>query len=700
VAKDAGEALEQEILTRLERTKRKHFHLDKLASALGRSHDEIEQAVERLAERGEVVRARKGRIALAARLGLVTGTMNIGRRGKAVVIADDGDVPISLPRAGVRPAMHGDRVLVEVQPYRRRGLRSGTIAKIVERKTVSLVGSVEDAGEHFGPVFVPAGRHAGYVGTLHGEGISARPGDVVAGSIVEYPTTRRGPIVRAERVLGRAGTLPAEIEATCHTMGIPSRFPAAVENAAKGFEEPDAETLAGRRDLRSTLAMTIDPVDARDYDDAVSIERADGGFRLTVSIADVSHYVRPGSPIDAEALERGTSVYFPGRCVPMLPESLSSSLASLLPDVDRLAVSVFLAIDSKGEVAGADFARTVIRSRARLTYERAQAIVDGQEREDPGLSDALAAMAACAKLLHERRMARGAIDLDVPEAVVTVDEHGHPTAIARHGRLLAHRIIEEFMLAANEAMARRLESARVGFLYRIHERPDAEAVATLAARLSVLGLRLPGDGARIAPAAFQKVVEQASGKPHERLVNLLVLRTMTRARYSAYKEIHFGLASDCYTHFTSPIRRYPDLLAHRALCAVLESRATRLPPAEALEPIAEQSSDRERRAMEAERDVDRAAAILFMQDHIGREFAGSVTGVDRYGFWVELDEAFVEGFVPVARLEEYYDFISERMELQSRTSRHALRIGDRIRVRVVAADLADRRLEFEPVRVP
>ena len=697
---DAREALEREILRRARATKRKHFLVDKLVHSLDEPRSDIEAAIDRLVDRGDLVRNRKGRISVPERLGLVTGTVSIGRRGKAVVIADDGDVPISLPQAGVRPAMHGDRVMVAVEPYRRRGLRTGSIQKIVERKTTILVGSLEDAGEHFGPVFVPAGRHAGYIGTLEAGGVKAHPGQVVAGTIVEYPTSWKGPVVRVERVLGRSGTLPAEIEATLHTMGIPSRFDPATEREAHGFSEPNEQALAGRRDLRGTLTATIDPTNARDHDDAVSIERVDGGFRVTVSIADVSYYVRPGSALDQEAFERGTSVYFPGRCVAMLPEALSSHLASLVPDADRLTVSVFLDIDESGRITATDFARTVIRSRARLSYEQAQHVLDGGTHTDANLTDALHAMGECALLLHRARMARGAIDLDIPESVVSVDDEGHPIAIERRPRLAAHRLIEEFMLAANEAVARRLERAQLGFLYRIHERPAEDAVSTLASRLSVLGLRLPGDGATVTPSAFQKIVERAANQPYQRLVNTMVLRTMTRARYSAFKEIHFGLASDCYAHFTSPIRRYPDLLVHRALCGLLAGETAHLPPARRLEPMAEQCSDRERRGMEAERDVDRAAAVLYMQDHVGSTFHGTVTGVDRWGFWVELEEVFVEGFVPVARLAEYVDFVPERMELHSRTSSLVIRIGEPMRVRVVAADLSQRRLEFEPARPP
>jgi len=295
-------------------------------------------------------------------------------------------------------------------------------------------------------------------------------------------------------------------------------------------------------------------------------------------------------------------------------------------------------------------------------------------------------------------MQRGAIDLDIPELEVEVDENGAPTAIRRRPRLAAHRIIEELMLAANEAVAGMLEESRTAFIYRIHEAPDEDSIATLAARLSFLGLHVEHEGATVGPAAFQRVIEQARGRPFERLVHTMCLRTMKQACYSAYKAQHFGLASSCYTHFTSPIRRYPDLIVHRRLCRLIAGNLGDSVTQSQLEPTAKHCSQRERRAMEAERDIERAAAVLYARRHLGQSFDGTVTGVDRRGYWVELDDLGIEGFVPIGRLSEYYEFVEERMELHSRTSRAVIHIGMRQRVRLDAADLAERRIDLAPCR--
>lgn len=692
----AGE-LEGYILRSLSRAKRKHFEIEKLtAKAPGTRHD-IEGVIDHLVHDGRVVRTKKGRVALAERLGVVAGTVRIGPRGRAVVIPDEPDAPISLGHA-VRPAMNGDRVLVDVDPYRRRGLYSGRIREVLERRAKVLVGAVTARGDG-APVLVPTDARSGYIATLTEDSPVPAPGRVVSARIIEYPTSYRDPIVCIEEDLGAAGTLPTEIETVCRTRGIDTEFPADVEGECSKLHEPDATDFEGRTDVRESLTFTIDPEDARDHDDAVSIERTDDGWRLTVSIADVSHYVRPGSATDAEAYQRANSVYFPGRCVPMLPERVSSDLASLVPETDRLAVSVVLNIGRDGTVKGAAFHRSVIRSDHRLAYEQAQSLLDGKGAGlGADVAAALVAMADCAAAIGRQRLARGAIDLDIPEPRVELGEEGLPLRIVRRPRLTTHRIIEEFMIATNEAVARFLESKSVAFLYRIHERPDEESVMSLVARLSPLGLRLSRDGADLAPSAIAAVIEHARELPIARLVNLMVLRSMKQARYSAARDIHFGLASTAYAHFTSPIRRYPDLVVHRALCAtvgVVTAHAAAAPTA-TLEPVAAHCSQRERRAMEAERDINRAAAILLMQKHVGDTFDGEVTGVERYGFFVELSDMFVEGFVPVARLDEYYDYVAERMELQSRTSERTVRIGDRLRVRVEAAELAERRLEFAP----
>jgi len=346
----------------------------------------------------------------------------------------------------------------------------------------------------------------------------------------------------------------------------------------------------------------------------------------------------------------------------------------------------------------ASFARSVIHSVASLTYEQVQSVLDGAEVAGigPQVREALGEMGHLAGLLCQRRMQRGAIDMDLPEAVVELDERGEVATIRKRPRLFAHRLIEELMLAANEAVAARIDAGGQAFLYRIHERPDDDAISQLAVRVKALGLRLEREGALVEPAIFQRLLEAAADSPFARQVGVMVLRTMTQARYSAEKEIHFGLASRCYTHFTSPIRRYPDIVAHRALLAVESGGGVALPSREALRPVAEHTSKRERRAMEAERDVAKGAAVLYMQRWLGKKLEGTVSAVDRYGFNVELDVAFVEGFVHVGRLREYFDFVAERMELQSRVSSACIRIGDRIKVRVAALDLPSRRIDLEP----
>ncbi len=691
--------LAERILATLARGKRTHWSLERLAQKLGAEAADFETAIEQLVRAGEIVRTKKGRIARSDRLGMVSGILKIGRRGRALVIPDEPDAPIAVPQGSWLPAMDGDRVLVEASPYTRRGLRSGSVRRVIERRTEFLVGTAA-GGKRGGRAFVPRNPRAGYVASIDNPQAAGSPGDLLLARIVEYPSGRRGPVVRIERALGPPGSLPAEIEATCCAMGIPLDFPPAVKEEAERLVEPPASSFRGRSDLRKQMLVTIDPSDARDFDDAIGLERRGDGYALTVAIADVSHYVGSGSALDHEALERGCSVYFPGRCMPMLPEAVSGNLASLRPGEDRLALAAFLEVDATGGVVAASFDRAVIRSKRRLSYEQASAVLEASAEgagEDATVAAMLAAMAECAAKLHARRRARGAIDLNIPELEVRVDASGEPKSLRARPRLLSHRIVEEFMLAANEAVASALEQAGYPLLYRIHEAPDEESIATLTARLSFLGLRLQRDGALLRPAVLQEIVDRVAGGERERVVHTMCLRAMQQARYSAHKDIHFGLASPCYTHFTSPIRRYPDLVVHRQLCRLIAGEAPFGGAAGTLQSVAKLASERERRAMEAERDIDRAAAVLFVQHHLGERFAGTVTGVDRRGYWVALDDILVEGFVPVGRLSEYYEYVAERMELQSRSSNRVIRIGMRQQIRVESAELADRRIDLTPI---
>jgi ribonuclease R len=654
---------------------------------------EVESALDVLESRGDVVRTRKGRISTPERLGLVAGRVRGGRNGKAMVITEDGGAPVALPRGGVRPAMNGDRVLVELSPRSHRGLRSGVVRKVLERRTRVLVGALET--KHGDTLLIPRDVREGVIARVV-DPPAVPAGSLVAAEILEYPTSHRDPVVRVTETLGAGGSLPTEIDALCIEAGIPLAFDAPVEAEAIAVAQQSDPEGFERVDLRDALTLTIDPEDAADHDDAIAIEADGSGYRLTVSIADVAHFVRPGSGLDREAAERGNSTYFPGRCIPMLPHVLSAGVASLKQDEDRRALSATLRIDHEGNVGTARFVASWIRSKRLLSYERAQALLDGDTAEDASLVNALQTMASCAEALRARRAARGALDLDIPESEIRLDIDGRPERIRRRPRLVTHRVIEEFMLAANEAVARHLEKARLPFLYRIHETPNDIAIMELVARLRGFGLRVPYEGGALQPGHVRAIIEKVRGRPEERVVNMLVLRSMQQARYSAYKAIHFGLASECYTHFTSPIRRYPDLLVHRALRASVAGDRSMLGSTAALESLADHLSRRERRSMGAEREAARIAAVLMMQAHVGRSFFGIVTMVDRAGIVVELENSFIEGFVPVGRLREYYRFVSERMELQSRTSARAIRLGDRFRVVVTAADVAERRLDFAP----
>ncbi|MFT4571406.1 MAG: ribonuclease R [Candidatus Binatia bacterium] len=689
-------SVERRILEALEKLKKPQATNVRLRKAVGASPRDLEEALDALEERGEIVRGAKNRVSLPSQAGLIAGRVSLGRRGGGVILPDVPGPPLRLKRDNARPALDGDRVLATATPDTRHGLQQGRVASVTERMRTHVVG----AASHRDPRVLEAqdSRLGQYLIALSDDSPEAVAGHTVCAEIVEYPTSWRDLIVRVVEDLGETGSLPTEIEGILRGAGIQREFPETVLEATRSQAAATDEELATRTDLRDLVTFTIDPADAKDHDDAVSVAVTPNGWRLVVSIADVAHYVPAGGVLDAEAFERATSVYLPGTVVPMLPHELSNDLASLRPDVDRLVVSALIDISNDGDVTATDFARSIIRSRARVSYEEAQATLDG----DPPASmpsevrDCIEPMRDCAASLLARRLARGSVDLNLPEAQVVVDDDGNATNIRRRDRIFAHRIVEEFMLAANEAVARFLEQRKAPFLYRIHERPSQKTFAELATRLEAIGLRIDRDGARLEPLVLRAPLAAAKGQPFERQANLMVLRSMTQARYSGVKEIHFGLASEAYCHFTSPIRRYPDLIVHRALLAEL-GFDTGLPLRDAaLEEAAVHCSRRERRAMEAERDAVRVAAALLMRPYIGDVFEATVATVDRWGYGVELDDIFVEGSVHVGRYNEYLDYIPEHMELVSRTSSLSIRIGDHVSVRLDEVDLASRSIEFAP----
>jgi ribonuclease R len=531
-------------------------------------------------------------------------------------------------------------------------------------------------------------------------------------------------------ILGYPEDFGVDVEIIIRKHHIPNRFPPDVLDQAQRIAAviPQAE-MERRRDFRALDIVTIDGETARDFDDAVWVERlSNGNFALQVHIADVSHYVRAGTPIDQEAQGRGTSVYFPDRAVPMLPLELSTEICSLKPKVERLVMSALLEIDRRGDVVSQDFCRGIIRSVERMTYTDVHALLEGdaalRDRYAP-LVSRFELMRELALILNKKRTRRGSIDFDLPEPLIEFDQFGEMTGITRSPRNIAHRLIEEFMLAANEAVASHIAAAGWPMVYRIHELPDPKKVAefeelALQFGVSLIGGALPAkrfgmvsrhsdgrktrrdlvhvdEGLKVTSRQYQKLVAQIEGKPEERILSYLMLRSLKQARYAAENRGHFALASDCYTHFTSPIRRYPDLLVHRVLGALLDGGR---PPytEEQLGKLAELNSVAERVAAEAERELVEWKKVKFMTDRVGDEFSGLIISVTKYGLFVELEELFVEGLVPIDTLPgDRYRFHENARRVTGERTKREFKIGDRVQVRLDRLDAVERKLQFSVV---
>jgi len=674
--------------------------VDDLLRAARLSRDERARAgacLAALEARGALVRTKGERLTLPERLDLVAGRLQGNPAGFAFCVPDDPEAEdVYVPASGVRPAMHGDRVLVRIERFRRRGRTEGRVTKVLERGTTRVVGVLRRG--RTADVVVPQEQRI-TVPILVGRGDDggARDGDMIVAELVRYPGLASEAEARVTAVLGPASDPRVETEAVIAAHDLPREFPPDVVAAARRVPTAvPAEALAGRLDLRGLPIVTIDGENARDFDDAVLVEETKSGFRLTVAVADVGYYVAAGSALDLEARARGTSVYFPDRVIPMLPEELSNGICSLKPDEDRLVLAVQMDFNAHARQTGATFHQAVIRSAARLTYTQVrQALVD----RDPAVRNAVGALVEpleraerLARLLMARRRKRGAIDFDLPEAEVILDLRGRPEQIVRAERSIAHQLIEEFMLAANESVARELGHRKLPLLHRVHEPPNPESVMELARFVEGFGLRLRRDEGRVAPKAFAALLEQVEGRPEARLVSTVLLRSMQQARYAAEPLGHFGLATDAYTHFTSPIRRYPDLVVHRILAGALTG--TRQVPTD-LAAIAEESSRRERVAMEAEREIVQLKKIQFMQDKVGETYEGFVSGVVPFGFFVELRDVFVDGLVHLSALgDDFYDHLEREHMLRGRRTRRTFRLGDPVRVTVAGVSVERRQIDF------
>ncbi len=659
----------------------------------------------RLVDAGDLVRIRGNRYGLADRMHLVAGRLAVNPRGFGFVRPEHGGGDIHVAGVNLGDAMHGDRVTVRVERTRERA--EGRIVDVIERANAEVVGryEVDDTGTGF---VVPLDeRVAMDLRIRAGEGLEAKPGQMVVAAVDRW--SGRAPVGRLVAVLGRLEDAGVDTAIVIRKHRLPDGDdPEAAAEATRLGDAVAPADLAGRSDFRGLTTVTIDGETARDFDDAVTLEALPNGRqRLGVHIADVSHYVAEGSALDESARRRGTSVYFPERAIHMFPAGLATGLCSLKPGVDRLVQSCLMDIDERGRVARYELQDGVIRSDARMTYAEVDAILTARDpdlrRRYGAFVPMFEAMDGVAQRLAARRRDRGSLDFDLHETRLVLDEAGAVEDIVAAERNVAHRMIEEFMLIANETVARRLEERGLPALFRVHEPPDPAKVAEFDDFAATLGHRLGAPPGGAQPRDFQRLLARLQGAPAERPVALLMLRTMQKAHYDAVNIGHFGLASEVYTHFTSPIRRYPDLVVHRLLRETRQSRISREREAELADELtdtAEHASAMERRAEDAEREIVQWKKVRFMADKVGREFTGYVIGVTRFGLFVELVEHFVEGLVHVSGMaDDHYRFVESDHALVGEATGRVYRLGDRIDVMVVRVDPARRRIDLGVVEI-
>ncbi|MCM3598581.1 ribonuclease R [Metabacillus idriensis] len=668
---------------------------------------EFVKALVMMEEQGLVVRTRSNRYGLPERMNLIRGRVSGHAKGFAFVITEDpnqGDVFI--PPSELGNAMHGDTVLVRVSTESSGSRQEGTVIRIVERGLKEVVGTYTES-KNFGFVIPDDKKIPNDIFIPKKASNGAIEGHKVVVHLTTYPEGRMSAEGEVIAILGHKNDPGVDILSVIHKHGLPQAFPVEVLEQANDVPETiSEEDIKDRRDLRNEVIVTIDGADAKDLDDAVTVtELENGNYKLGVHIADVSHYVTENSPIDKEALERATSVYLVDRVIPMIPHRLSNGICSLNPKVDRLTLSCEMEINSQGEVVKHEIFQSVIKTTERMTYSDVKEILVDQKPELLEKYEALVPMfqrmEKLAQILRNKRMTRGAIDFDFKEAKVLVDKEGKPHDVVIRERTVAERLIEEFMLLANETVAEHFHWMNVPFIYRIHEEPNAEKLQRFLEFVTNFGYSVKGTANTIHPRALQDILDDVAGQPEEMVISTVMLRSMKQAKYDPESLGHFGLSTEFYTHFTSPIRRYPDLIVHRLIRTYLiegkVDEATKTKWAEKMDMIADQSSNMERRAVDAERETDDLKKTEYMLDKVGEEYDGIISSVTNFGMFVELPNT-IEGLVHVSYLtDDYYRYDERNYAMIGERTGTVYRIGDEITVRVVNVNKDERAVDFEIV---
>ncbi|MCM3655000.1 ribonuclease R [Metabacillus litoralis] len=665
------------------------------------------KALVAMEDQGLVVRTRSNRYGLPEKMNLLKGKLIGHAKGFAFVDPEDTSLDdVFIPPTELKTAMHGDIVLVRVSSKSAGSRQEGTIIRILERGVKEIVGTYTES-KNFGFVIADDKKIANDIFIPKNASNGAVEGHKVVVKLTTYPEGRMSAEGEVIDILGHKNDPGVDILSVIHKHGLPGPFPEeAIKQANDVPETISEEDVKGRRDLRHEVIVTIDGADAKDLDDAVTVQKLENGnYKLGVHIADVSHYVTEQSPIDREALERGTSVYLVDRVIPMIPHRLSNGICSLNPKVDRLTLSCEMEVDETGTVVKHEIFQSVIKTTERMTYtdvkkileDRDEALLQKYEKLVPMFEQ----MGDLAQILRTKRMNRGAIDFDFKEAKVLVDSEGNPQDVVIRERSVAERLIEEFMLLANETIAEHFHWMNVPFIYRIHEDPNVEKLQRFLEFITNFGYTVKGTANEIHPRALQNILEEVAGKPEETVISTVMLRSMKQAKYDPASIGHFGLSTEFYTHFTSPIRRYPDLIVHRLIRTYLiegkVDEETRTKWAESLPVIAEQASNMERRAVEAERETDELKKAEYMLDKIGEEYDGMISSVTNFGMFVELPNT-IEGLVHVSYMtDDYYRYDERHYAMIGERTGNVYRIGDEITVRVVSVNKDERSVDFEIV---